>query len=238
MHNAVRRPTLHRLPFDHLHSMDAVLTIDVTYDLICPWCWIGKHHLAQARAQWARTEPQIQVQVRWHGMQLLPQLPQDGVPFEAFYLHRLGSAQAVQARQAQVLEAANGAGLDIDFPSIHVMPHTARAHHLLAQVLKDSPPQHEALVEHLFHAHFSEGRNIGDPDTLVSLAQECGVDEQRAKQWVENNSPIAHTDTGIQAGVPYFVFDQRWTLSGAHPPQVLLQAMHQAQIASCEKVQG
>lgn len=206
-----------------------MLRIDVSFDLICPWCWIGKRHLEQALAQWALAEPGVPVQVAWHGVQLLPQLPQAGVPFEAFYVNRLGSAQAVRARQAQVQEAAHRAGLDIHFAAMQVMPNTARAHHLLEQVLRDGPAtQHEALVERLFQAHFAEGRDIGDASTLVALAQDCAVDAGLAERAVADARPIETSATQAHAGVPHFVFQQRWSLSGAQPPAVLLQAMRQA----------
>jgi len=206
-----------------------MLRIDVTFDLICPWCWIGKRHLTQALTLWEQASPQTAAQLQWHGVQLLPQLPPDGVPFEAFYLHRLGSAQAVRARQAQVLEAAQGAGLAINFPAMQVMPNTARAHRLLAGVRHTHASTHEALMERLFHAHFVEGRDIGDATTLVALAQACGVDADVAQQAVADGRPIETSIANPQAGVPHFVFNRRVSLSGAQPPHVLLGAMRQAQ---------
>lgn len=201
-----------------------MLRIDVTFDLICPWCWIGKRHLEQALALWA----QAPVQVVWHGVQLLPQLPPEGVPFEAFYVHRLGSAQAVQARQVQVQAAAHAADLAINFPAMKVMPNTARAHRLLAAVRQTNPSKHEVLMERLFQAHFVEGRDIGDRMTLVTLAQACGVDANVAQQAVADDRPFEASTANPQAGVPHFVFNRRGSLSGAQPPHVLLDAMRQA----------
>lgn len=206
-----------------------MLTIDVTFDLICPWCWIGKRHLEQALALWTQAPEHTPAQVAWHGVQLLPHLPSEGVPFEAFYLHRLGSAQAVRARQAQVQAAAQAAGLEIHFSAMRVMPNTARAHRLLTAARSTGlAAQHVALMERLFQAHFVEGRDIGAPVTLVALAQACGVDADVAQQAVAECRPIEAAQATPQAGVPHFIFDRRWSLSGAQPPHVLLGATRQA----------
>jgi predicted DsbA family dithiol-disulfide isomerase len=105
------------------------LTIDASFDLICPWCMIGKQHLTQALAQLRQTDPDVSVRVRRHGLQLLPDLPPEGLPFMDFYVVRQGSPEAVARRQAQVqayfmhgqdigqrhtlVELAQGMGLDM-----------------------------------------------------------------------------------------------------------------------------
>ena len=89
----------------------APLIIDVAYDVICPWCWIGKRHLDAALAELRVQRPNAAVQIRWQPVQLLPQMPIEGIPFLAFYIPRLGSFEAVHSRQAQVRSAAEPAGL-------------------------------------------------------------------------------------------------------------------------------
>jgi predicted DsbA family dithiol-disulfide isomerase len=203
------------------------LGIAVHFDLICPWCFIGKRHLETARRRFAQSSPGVTVQTRWHPVQLLPDLPEAGVPFDEFYEQRLGSPEAVRQRRAQVARAAQGAGLELDFDAIRRMPNTARAHSLLRRVaLLHNPELYEALLERLFAAHFQRGADIGDAAVLQSLATQVGVplafiDEAPAA------APLPPAEAATM-GVPYFVFDEGISLSGAHDASVLLTAMNLA----------
>ncbi|MFZ2305998.1 MAG: DsbA family oxidoreductase [Rhodoferax sp.] len=208
------------------------LTIDVTFDLICPWCLNGKRHLARALAPLERSKPDVTVQVRWLPVQLLPHLPDEGLPFMEFYVRRLGSAQAVIARQAQVNAAAAVAGFQIDFSRIARMPNTRRALRLLDYAAKTGGAQQtEALIERLFDAHFLQGRNIGDATPLVALAKSCGFDgptvDACLSDTVSTASASAQRPTAPK-GVPYFEFNGQYALAGAHPPEALSQAMQLA----------
>lgn len=142
--------------------MKQLLSVEVFFDFVCPWCLIGQRHLQAALLHLQREQPQVQVQLQWRGVQLLPGLPASGVPFHAFYLQRLGSEEAVRERQAQVRAAARVVGEDIDFSRIRRMPNTGNAHRLLqraAQLLEAG--QLEALLAQLFIAYFHQGRDLG-----------------------------------------------------------------------------
>lgn len=200
------------------------LHIDVHVDVICPWCWIGKLHLQAAIATLQARDAGVQVQIVWHPVQLLPDLPPGGVPFRAFYERRLGSAAAVQARQAQVREAAAQAGLHIDFDLIARMPSSTRALALLAYAgAHGSPTQAHAVLDRLFAAHFQQGLDLGDAATVQAIASQCGLNgfaqggNAASMRPADLSPPIS--------GVPYFVFDQYVALAGAQPPQRLLAAM-------------
>lgn len=211
--------------------MAAELRIAVYYDLICPWCLIGKRHLATAIGQLAALQPAVVVHVAWHPVQLLPDLPLEGLPFTAFYVQRLGSPQAVMARQAQVNAAAAAAGLHIDFSRIARMPNTGLALRLLDHASTVGNAQrHEALIDQLFGAHFLHGRDIGDVATLVALAQDSGFDGPAVHAVLTHAAPAAPVPPPLQprAGVPYFVFNDQYALAGAQPPKILLEALRQA----------
>jgi predicted DsbA family dithiol-disulfide isomerase len=206
---------------------DNRLAIAVHFDLICPWCFIGKRQLESARLRFAQSLPGVAVDTRWHAVQLLPDLPEGGVPFAEFYEQRLGSPEAVQQRRAQVARAARGAGLELDFDAIGRMPNTARAHSLLRRVaLLRKPELYEALLERLFTAHFQRGEDIGDALVLQSLAAEVGVPLAFVDE-VPGAGPPAPLESAI-VGVPYFVFNQGISLSGAQDASVLLTAMNLA----------
>jgi predicted DsbA family dithiol-disulfide isomerase len=204
---------------------DATVQVDVYFDLICPWCWIGKTHLDTARRQLAERQPGVQVQLRWHSVQLIPQTPPQGWPYQAFYEHRLGGPEAVRARRAQVQAAAAHAGLTIHHERIAMFPNTWRAHQLLTFTAQQHPDQHEALLDALFEAFFVQGLDIGDSQVLAQLAQAHGVDSTESEAL--DAPPIWALPDGA-SGVPLFVFNQRQAVSGAQPPEVLLAAMQLA----------
>jgi predicted DsbA family dithiol-disulfide isomerase len=145
------------------------------------------------------------------------------------------------ARQAQVNAAAAHAGLHIDFSRIARMPNTRLALRLLRSASEQgSPEQVDAVLEQLFHAHFLQGRDIGDAATLRAIARNCQLNEVTAQQALaESASAPALEDkqAPLHAGVPYFVFNGQFGLAGAQPPDVLLQAMHQAMSPTPQPVQ-
>lgn len=211
--------------------MSSLLQVDVYFDLICPWCLIGKRHLQRALLQLRKSQPQLTLQMNWHGAQLLPHLPVAGVPFADFYQQRLGSAQAVRMRQAQVYQAAAAAGLELDLSRIALMPNTADAHRLLACALAlGDAARCERLLERLFAAYFQCGEDLGDAATLLAIAEECGFEPaQLAPALLGNGQPYFAPPASDRAlSVPHFVFNDRFEVSGAQPAEVLLATMQQA----------
>jgi len=205
------------------------LCIDVFFDFICPWCLIGKRQLEHAQVQFRSRYPDVQITTMWHGVQLLPQLPVGGEPFADFYRKRLGNADAVSMRQAQVQQAASAVGLAIDLSRIATMPNTADAHRLFerASVLGNST-EREMLLERLFAAYFHQGENLGCRETLLAIARSCGVDTDRVLDCLKGDATPFAGFPGATSGVPSFQFDRRITLIGAQPAQALLGAMSEA----------
>jgi predicted DsbA family dithiol-disulfide isomerase len=213
--------------------MSRKLSVDVWFDFVCPWCLIGKRQLGKALALLGESDPDVAVEVRWRGVQLLPQLPAEGWPFLDFYLQRLGGEAAVRARQAMVLDAARAAGATVDFASMRLMPNTANAHRVFAAAaVLGTPAQADALLERLFAAHFSGGADLGSRTVLLAEAAACGLAPERLAGALPD-APRAF-DAGRTAspdpfgGVPCFVFDGGIYLSGAQPPARLHAMMRQA----------
>lgn len=207
--------------------MQPSLSIDVYFDLICPWCLIGKRHLSQAMAQLQQDMPQVEIEVAWHSVQLLAHLPDEGVDFTSFYIDRLGSAEAVRLRQAQVNQAAAGAGVHINFSRIARMPNTRKAHQLLAFAAGQlAAPQLDTLLERLLAAHFSQGKDLSDPDLLRGLAAEQHLDLIALDAWMAAGR--GQPEPIEVPGVPFFVFNRLVARSGAQAPAILLDAMRQA----------
>ncbi len=206
--------------------MKSKIDIDVYFDFICPWCLIGKRQLQFAIDKLKRTHPKVDVNIKWYGVQLLPAMPIDGIPFKAFYLQRLGSSMAVRLRQEQVRQAAKVVGVEIDFERIPRMPNTAKAHSLLSNALKlADAKRHDLLLEGIFSAYFHHSENISDASTLEKIATYCGYEAGAIKAILDSpNVPFVSASTGGK-GVPYFVFDGTFALAGAQPATMLYQAM-------------
>ena len=201
------------------------LTIGIDFDLVCPWCFIGKRQLALARARFSQQYPGVVVVPEWHGVQLLPDVPDDGLPFARFYEQRLGSPEAVRHRQQQVASAARGAGLELDLANIARMPNTARAHRLLRHVARLGPPAlYETVLERLFAAYFQRGEDLGDPATLRRIAAAFGVHGDPATGGLADLPSPAHDI----AGVPLFSIGRGAALSGARDAGTLFDAMRRA----------
>jgi predicted DsbA family dithiol-disulfide isomerase len=211
--------------------MSRSLRIEVWFDFICPWCLIGKRQLGRALALLRESDPDVVPEVRWRGVQLLPQAPGEGWPFMDFYIRRLGSEAAVRERQAMVLDAARAAGAELDFTAIRVMPNTANAHRLFAAAeALGTPAQLDALLERLFAAHFSRGADLGASEVLLAEAAACGLPLGSLVSALEQDgrafAPASMPDPG--GGVPSFVFEGNYYISGAQPPGRLHAAMRQA----------
>jgi predicted DsbA family dithiol-disulfide isomerase len=203
------------------------LTVDIHFDLICPWCFIGKRHFDLARVRLAQEHPAVGLKAVWHSVQLLPDVPEQGLPFAEFYERRLGSPEAVRRRQQQVESSARRVGIELDLTRIQRVPNTTRAHHLLRQVAELGEPElYEALLERLFVAYFVCGEDIGDAATLWALAAGGGVPMDRLGDAMPGGAGRVWPDSAVP-GVPHFVFNRRLSVSGAYDVATLFEAMCQ-----------
>jgi predicted DsbA family dithiol-disulfide isomerase len=205
------------------------LRVEVFFDLVCPWCLIGKRQLDAALAEFARLRPQIVPELVWHAFPLLPEVPRHGLPYAAFYRRRLGSDAAVAMRQAQVRAAAGAVNVEIAFERMTVFPNTLAAHRLVAAA---AVPVQAALIEDLFAACFQRGEDIGELAVLARAGQRCGLDEAQCAQALADSPEseaalLMQRDRwqrrGVQ-GVPHFMFNGL-SVAGVQRSSVLLQAL-------------
>lgn len=211
--------------------MNKIITVEVAFDFICPWCYIGKRQLERALTLLHASQPALRVEVRWHGVQLLPTLATEGTPFQAFYLQRLGGPQAVAARQAQVSLAASAVNLSLNFDKIKLMPNTARVHRLFAAAQAQLPAQRvQFLMEAIYRGYFEEGANIGDIEWLWALASE---EDWLSMEKSNLNVTNFHSEQAswIPSSVPAYRFSNGKLLYGANSVDDLVHAL-----AACSTV--
>jgi predicted DsbA family dithiol-disulfide isomerase len=211
------------------------LTIDVISDVVCPWCFIGKRHLESALAEWRKDHPdEEQPQVRWHPFQLNPQLPRDGVPRAEYIATKFGGPQRAKEIYARVANAGARAGIAFDFDRIAVQPNTLNAHRLIHHAGFSS--RQDAMAEALFRGYFLEGADLSRDDTLADIAARAGFDRNEIRAYLasdEDKALIEDQDQHARSlgveGVPFFIVNRRYAVSGAQPPEAILDAMAKAQ---------
>jgi predicted DsbA family dithiol-disulfide isomerase len=204
------------------------LSVDVVSDVICPWCFIGKRRLETAIAAHGRS-----VKVRWLPFQLNPQMPQEGVSRREYRTRKFGTWERSLELDAQVTTAGAGVGIHFAFDRIERTPNTLDAHGLIR--LADTEGVQDAVVEALFRAYFTEGRDISARQTLLDVVAEAGVDRGKAEGVLTSGGGLEAIREAEELarrvrveGVPFFVINGRVTLSGAQLPEGFLAAFRQA----------
>lgn len=203
------------------------MDIDIYQDVVCPWCRIGKAHLEQALADW-HGEP---VNVRFHPFQLEPDAGESPEPL-VNHFRRRGMGGDVSAVTAPVVRAGAAAGLHFNFET-EQMVNTFNAHRLFALVPEAN---HAALIDALHTALFEHGANVNDLATLADIAAGIGEDREGVLTALQSSAGIDETRAAlnraqgiVQGGVPFFVIDNRYALSGAQPAATIRAALDQVE---------
>jgi predicted DsbA family dithiol-disulfide isomerase len=210
------------------------MQIDVISDVVCPWCFIGKRNLEAALAAWREQHPDEEApRVSWHPFQLNPGLPEDGMPRAQYVADKFGGPERAREIYARVSSAGARAGIAFDFDGIVRQPNTVDSHRLVH--LAEEQGKQDEMVEALFRGYFLDAADLTSKETLADIAAAAGLDRDtvvaylatdRDRPQVENGDHHARA-IGVQ-GVPFFIFNQRYAVSGAQPPEVLLEVMEKS----------
>ena len=209
------------------------LTIDVVSDVVCPWCYIGKRKLEAALAlPEAATLPNVVI--RWHPFQLNPDIPPQGISRQKYLEDKFGGPQRAAEIYDRVRAVGQAVGLTLNIDGITLQPNTLAAHALIAFAQLGDADGND-IKERLLQAYFVENRFIGSADVLANIAEEAGLNGDDALAFVtdpEQLEAVAQADAHVRSlgisGVPFFIFNQKVTVSGAQDPVTLLAAMRQA----------
>ena len=198
------------------------MQLDIFSDTICPWCYVGKRRLARALAM----RPQPKLVIRWRAFQLNPGMPPEGMERSRYIEAKFGGAERAKRINDAVTTVGASEGLDFQFERIRQTPNTLASHRLLR--LAAGHDRQDALLEALFAAYFVAGRDIGDlgvledlaaavglPDAAAFLAHGDGIEEAKAEDALARRQGIN--------GVPCFIFNGRFLLSGAQEPESFFQ---------------
>jgi predicted DsbA family dithiol-disulfide isomerase len=208
--------------------MTEKIKVEIWSDVVCPFCYIGKRHFENALQSFEGKE---EVEIIWKSFQLNPEQVTDTsiTIYESLSQSKGWSVEQTKNTTAHVTDMAANAGLHYDFDKV-VVANTFNAHRLI-QFAKTKNKGDE-MEERLFKAYFMEGKNIDDSKTLALLGQECGLDPVEIAAMLESEQFKTEVTGDIREasqigvrGVPFFVFDRKYAVSGAQPVEAFLQTL-------------
>ena len=207
------------------------MKVEIWSDVVCPWCAIGRARFEKALEDF---EHRDEVELRWRSFELDPTAPREREGSPAQHLADKYGVTPEQAQDMhdQMTATAAQDGLDFHFQRAR-SGNTLDAHRLI-HLGADRGVQ-DAVKERFLRAYFTEGERIGDPETLVRLGAEAGLDADEARAVLASGRYTAEVradEHRAQAygitGVPFYVIDERYGVSGAQPPEALLEVLETA----------
>lgn len=206
------------------------MKIEIWSDIMCPFCYIGKRQLEKALEEF----PNEEFEIEWKSFQLDPSItPQSGKDVYMFLAERKGISieQSVEMHKG-VVERAKNVGLDYHFDKA-IISNSLTAHRIIQ--LAKSKSLGDQMEEIFFKAYFTDGRDLNDDSTLMELASQAGLNPADVQEVVQNENLYlkevkadideAH-EIGVQ-GVPFFVFDRKYAISGAQPLETFVQTINE-----------
>ena len=207
------------------------MKIEIWSDVMCPFCYIGKRHFEEALSKFSDKE---RIDIEWKSFQLDPTMPDVVEESQEDYLvKRKGmSRDQIQGMLQNVTAMGKEAGLDFNFDQ-SIMVNSQKAHQLI-QFAKSKGLGNE-IEERLFQAYFTEGKNVADQTTLTELGKEIGLDENELQVAFNDDKYLYQMKQDIQEaqnigvrGVPFFVFDRKYGVSGAQPTEAFLETLNKS----------
>jgi predicted DsbA family dithiol-disulfide isomerase len=208
--------------------MTEPLVIDVVSDVVCPWCFIGKSRLEQA----LELRPDIPVEVRGRPYFLNDWIPREGISREEYLTKKFGSPQGYEQIARRVQMAAAQEGLTYAIDKVSRQPNTTDAHRLILWATQHG--KQLEMKQRLMDFYFTEGKDLTSRDVLVEAAAEVGLDPDQVRELLASETDVELVanaaeqakEAGIQ-GVPFFIFGQKYAVSGAQAPEDLARVIQQ-----------
>lgn len=203
-----------------------VITVDIVSDVACPWCYVGKRKFEAALAQWKGTP----VEVTWHPYQLDPSLPMEGINRDAYLVNKFGSLERVQGMTDRLTEVGKEVGIAFDFGENWRAFNTLHLHVLLNAAGEEGFKAD--LKERFLKAYFEELDTLNQVETLHRILADYGWSAEKVDLILADTkivdkvkSEISHYQQRGVSGVPFFIINDKYGISGAQPTEVFLEAL-------------
>ena len=213
----------------------ARLTIEVVHDLVCPWCFLGVRRLLAT----LRQRPDLVCDIHWRPFLLNPDMPRSGMARYDYVIRKFGGEERARRLYASITEIGRGEGIVFRFDRIRRTPSSVDAHRLVRWAERFD--QGGAVVEALFYAYFSDGKDIGDIGLLSAVAAGAGLDPGAARAFLHSDveTEAVHGDNlrahrlGIN-GVPCFIVAGTYAIAGAQEPEVIERLLDVAAVEAAK----
>jgi len=209
--------------------MTSKLKIDIVSDHVCPWCYIGKRRLEKALAQ----RPDIDAEITWLPFQLSPDMPREGKDRRDYMNSIFGEAKAATIIE-RMGETGREEGLAFQYKPGAKSANTLSAHVVMHWARQSDAVDQNELVEKLFAAYHVDCEDLGDPEVLARIAAEVGMDFESVLAKLQAGTDEEEVQEMMDqaraqgiGGVPFFILDRKFALSGAQPPESILEALDQ-----------
>ncbi len=205
------------------------MKIDIIFDTVCPWCYIGKRRLEMALSM----RPQIKAKPNWRPFLLNPEMPPEGIDRTAYLVKKFGSESRVRRIYGAIGEAGQSVEIDFAFERIDKTPNSVDSHRLVRFAHERGLA--DGVAEALFVEFFINGRDIGDLRVLTEIGAANGLDAKEVEAYLNTDADVDTIhDENVRAhrlginGVPSFAFNEKFVISGAQEPQVLVRMLDAA----------
>jgi predicted DsbA family dithiol-disulfide isomerase len=207
-----------------------MIYVDIVSDTICPWCYIGKRRFERALDLSGRND----IAISWRPFQLNPDMPPEGMTRDDYVRAKFGGGDRPRQIYQAIAESGREAGIEFQFSRIRRTPNTVLSHRLIYWSAKQE--RQDEVVAELFKAYFEEGLDIGDLDMLIECAGRAGLDRELARHFLlseEGRQEVVASDVyarrlGIN-GVPCFIVNRKYAVSGAQPPSAFVEVFNLAE---------
>lgn len=204
------------------------IKIDIVSDVACPWCYVGHKRLKKALASLENVDAEI----AWQPFQLDPTVPMEGKELLPHYISKFGSAEKVSEIFKHMEQVGDGEGINFDFMAMGKTMNTLPLHALMA--VAEGEGYKSELKLRFFEAYFENQEDLSNPEVLVSIMEEFGWDKPKTESILKDQNLSSQVSDKINyykakgvTGVPFFIFNDKYGMSGAQAPETLANMITQ-----------
>ena len=211
------------------------MRIDIVFDTVCPWCFVGKRRFDRA----IKMRPNLNVDIQYRSFLLNPDMPQEGVDRKEYLERKFGGPQQFDRIAEALMITGRGEGIKFDLDVIGRTPNSVNSHRLVR--MAQSQGRADEAVDLLFRSYFERGLDIGDLDILLELAEEMEFSFTEAEEYLTGETDVnaVYTENarmhrlGI-TGVPCYIFNDGRAIAGAQEPEILTRMLDMANAQETE----
>lgn len=205
------------------------IKIDIVSDVVCPWCYIGKRRIEKAIDQ---LQGQFEFDINYLPFELNPTVPPSGFNQKDYLIKKFGSEAKYNQITSHVTTVAAEEGLNFDFAAQKIAPNTRDAHRIIWLAKQEG--KQLAVKEAFLKAYFEDGMDLSKPENLITIAVACGLSETRVTALLNSDEGLQEVVTMEQlnqkrgvSGVPFYIINDQYGISGAQPTETFIQALTQ-----------